>query len=810
MDTLPITPVIPDIVAAVVRTGTCVLSAPPGAGKTSTVPLVLMDAVEGKILMLEPRRVAARAAAERLAEQLGESLGATVGLRMRGESIAGRRIEVVTDGVLTRMLQGDPGLDGVGCVIFDEFHERSLQGDLGLAFCLEARGALREDLKLVVMSATLDAGPVAALLGGAPVVEAEGRTFPVETIHTQAPAGMLKGREFERAVAGLVEQALAEQEGGVLVFLPGEGEIRRVMGMLDLKGVEILPLYGALPFKAQRAAIRPSAGRKVVLATSIAETSLTIEDVRVVVDGGKARRAVFDPGKGMSRLVTERVSRAEADQRRGRAGRLAPGACYRLWAKGEEGALAAFAAPEIATADLAGMALDMAMWGARGAEGLALLTPPPEGMLDGARALLRDLGALDAEGGITPHGRAMAKLPTHPRLAHMVLSGGPGSAALAALCEERGVLRQAPVDLGAQLVCLHGKKGVGEVDRGALARVREGARRLKRYEGGPERQDVSLSPGAQLSLAFPDRIALKRPGAAARYLLSGGAGAVLDETDPLAGSQMLVVSDLDGDRREARIRRALPVSEAEIRAVHGDRICQERVCEWDRREKRVKARARVSLGALVLHEEGWTGAPDADFLPALLDGVRDLGLAVLRWRVEDARLRERIGWLTRRGEALPDVSDVALLEELEAWLGPCLDGCRSVEALGRAPAGAALRAWLGYEVMERVDRLAPDAIRAATGTRLPVDYSGERPQVSVRLQEMLGVTAHPVVGAGREPVVIEFLSPARRPIQTTADLPAFWAGSYAEVRKEMRGRYPKHDWPENPGEAVATRRLKPR
>ena len=670
MQALPIDPVLPDIVDALTSRGLCVLSAPPGAGKTTRVPLALLDKVKGKILMLEPRRVAARAAAERLATELGEKLGQSVGVRMRGQSVPGARIEVVTDGILTRLLQSDPSLDGIGCIIFDEFHERSMQADLGLGFVLESRNALREDLAVLVMSATLDVAAIAALLGGAPVVEAAGRSFPVGLVYAERPVGMLKGRDFVRSAVDLVMRAVAEQDGGALVFLPGEGEIRQVANALDgrIRDVDIMPLYGALPFAAQQAAIAPGSGRKLVLATSIAETSLTIQDITVVVDCGLARRSIFDPGNGMARLVTERVSRAEAEQRRGRAGRVAAGVCYRMWARGEEGALQAFAAPEIAQADLAGLALDLAMWGARDAENLALLTPPPEGLLAEARGLLRRLGALDDSGAITAHGQAIARLPVHPRLAHMVLRGGKGAAELAAICEERSVLKPARVDLVPQLRRLRGEKGIGETDHAALARAREGTKRLRRFEAGAEH-----SSGAQLSLAFPDRIALRRKGDEPRYLLSGGAGAILDREDTLAGARMLVAFDLDGDRREARIRRAIAVDEAEIRQVHADRITEVKLCEWSAREQRVKATVQTRLGALVLAEKTWKDASDALVLPALMDGVRATGLKVLDWSKSNTRLRARVEWLRNQGESMPDMSDEGLLSGLENWLGYTLN-----------------------------------------------------------------------------------------------------------------------------------------
>ncbi len=820
MASLPIDPVLPALVRALDTAGRAVLQAPPGAGKTTRVPLALLAAglVPGRILLLEPRRVAARAAAERLAEELGEPVGRRVGYRIRGESVAGSAIEVVTEGVLTRMLQSAPDLPGTGCVIFDEFHERALQADLGLALTLEVRGALRPDLRLLVMSATLDAGPVAALMDDAPIITAEGRAFPVETRWLDRPwsAGTGQGPRFEEAVADLVLSVVSETEGGVLVFLPGQGEIARTAARLAPRlpaGVVLQPLHGGLPFAEQRRALAPLAtGRRLVLATAIAETSLTIPDVRVVVDGGRARRARFDPGSGMSRLVTERVTRAEAEQRRGRAGRVAPGWCYRLWTRGEEGALAAFPPPEIASADLTGLALELALWGAADPAGLAFLTPPPAAAFAEARALLADLGAFDGEGRLTGHGRALAALPVHPRLAHMlVVAAGQGArpvaAGLAALAEARDPLRGRGADLALRLDAL--RRPPPGADAGALAAVAAEARRLAALV--PNGAGAGLAPGAVLSLAYPDRIAGRRPGAAPRYLLSGGKGAVLPEGDPLAAAPWLVAADLDGDPREARIRLALPVTEGDLRALHGDRLRREQVCEWSRREKAVVARERLMLGALALEDRRWASPPAEGVAAALLDGVRDLGLDVLPWTAAAERFAARVGWLRRHGEGdLPDLSREGLLATLDDWLAPWVAGMTRVSDLARLDLLMALEGMLDRPGRAALDRLAPASITAPTGTVLPVDYGGGSPRVSVRLQEMFGLTTHPTLGRDRVPVVVELLSPAQRPVQTTADLPGFWATTYAEVRSDLRGRYPRHPWPEDPAAAVPTRRVKPR
>ncbi len=818
---LPIEPVLGALAEALRATGRAVLQAPPGAGKTTRVPLFLLEqGFPGRVLMLEPRRIAARAAAERLASSLGEAPGGRVGYRIRGEAVPGSRIEVVTEGILTRMIQSDPELSGVGCVIFDEFHERALQADLGLALTWEIRGALRPDLRIIVMSATLDAAPVAALLDDAPILTAEGRAWPVETRWLDRPWSSGPRDRIEPAVADLVARALSETEGGVLVFLPGQREISRTAALLAPRlpaGVVAQPLHGGLPFAQQRKALSPlETGRKLVLATSIAETSLTVPDVRVVVDAGRARRSRFDPASGLSRLVTERVSRAEAEQRRGRAGRVAAGWCYRLWTKGEEGGLAAFAPPEILAADLAGLALELALWGTAKPEGMAFLTPPPASALAEALRLLSDLGALDGD-RITDHGRALARLPLHPRLAHMLVRApGPRSADLAALLQARDPVRgqggAAPVDLALRLAAIADPRAAEaehpiSVDRPAIEALRLESRRLRRLV--PEASEA-LSPGATLSLAYPDRIGKRRSGAAPRYLLSGGKGASLPEDDPLAAAPMLVAADLDGDPREARVRLALPVAESDIRALHADRLRRENICEWSPRERSVRTRQRLMLGAVALEDRHWSEAPPEAVAAALTDGVRALGLDILPWTDAARRFVGRVEWLRRQIPELPDFAQEGLLADLGDWLTPRLERMSRIEDLGRLDLRAALEDRLGWDERRTLDRLAPAEITAPTGTRLPIDYSGAAPSISVRLQEMFGLTRHPVIGPGEVPLVIELLSPGMRPVQTTSDLPGFWQRSYADVRRDMRGRYPRHPWPDDPAAAEPTRRAKPR
>ena len=807
---LPIDDILPDLTAALRRAGRAVLQAPPGAGKTTRVPLALLEQVTGRIVMLEPRRLAARAAAEQMARVLGEDVGKTVGYRIRGEAVTSpaTRIEVVTEGILTRMLQSDPELRGVGAVIFDEFHERSLNADLGLALTWEVREALRPDLAFVVMSATLDAGPVARLLDDAPILTAQGRAFAVDTRWLPRPRP--KAERFEVAAANLIAQAVTEAEGSVLVFLPGEGEIRRVATALQGRVGEagIYPLYGALPFAQQRAAIAPMAGgRKIVLATAIAETSLTIEDIRIVVDCGLARRARFDPGSGMSRLVTERVTRAEAEQRRGRAGRVAEGVCYRMWARSEEGALAAFAPPEIERADLAGLALELALWG--GAEGLRFLTPAPQGAMSEARALLCSLGALGDAGRITAHGRAMAALPLHPRLAHMLLSAGKEGAGLAALLSERDILQGAPVDLGLRLMALRDPRGFVDrtpyaLHRATLERVREDMRRLARL--APKTQ-TTLSPAEMAALAYPDRIGLRRKGDAPRYVLSGGKGAVLPDADGLGQMRLIVVTDTDGNPQEARIRQAIALSDAELRGLYGDQIVWQNRCTWSKRHRRIESRAQECFGALVLEDRIWRDPDPQAVIEAACDGLRDLGLPV-----SDAARRfiARVELLRAQGAEMPNMRDEALLDKLESWLGPYLASCRTADQLRALDLVPGLRAMLDWGQTQILDEMAPAQFVTPLGNRIPIDYSGDAPEIAVRLQEMFGLPSHPVIGPARQPLRITLLSPARRPVQVTMDLPGFWAESYADVRKNMRGQYPRHPWPENPLEAAPTLRAKPR
>lgn len=795
---LPVAQVLEPLGKALQEGGTAVLHAPPGAGKSTLVPLFLAGRFrgDGRILVLEPRRLAARALAERMAWMLGEKPGLRVGYRVRGHArvSASTRVEVVTEGILTRMIQDDPALAGVSCVIFDEFHERSLQADLGLALALEARAVLRPDLALVVMSATLDVEPVAALMGGAPVIRSDGTAFPVRTHWLARPVD--PALSHEAAVAALVRHALQKTEGAMLVFLPGEREIRRVASLLaPVAGIAVRPLHGSMPLSGQRAALGPASGRKVILATAIAQTSLTIPDIRVVVDGGRVRRARFDPASGMTRLVTERVSRAEAEQRRGRAGRVAEGQCFRLWTRGEEGPMAAFPPPEIETADLASLALELALWGS---ESVPLPTRPDAARMSEARALLAGLDALGPDGRVTAHGRRLAALPLHPRLAHMICVAGAEAAPLAALVSARDPLPDSGADLALRLERLRTPTAT-ETDRDALAPIRAEAARLARAAPRATRPGLSLAQMA--ALAYPDRIGLRREGDAPRYLLSGGRGASLADRSALGSARMLVATDLDGDRREARIRQAIAISATELREVHPDLFHEVGEVFWSARAGRVIARRCEKFAALVLSEQPWPDAPEEARARAALDGLRAAGLP---WTPQSQRLRDRIA-LVREAD-WPAVDDMSMLdgEGAEPLLRQ-LGTCRTRDDLRAIDLAAVLRALVGPGRMSIVEHLAPEHFVTPTGRRVPISYEGDTPSVALRLQEMFGTARHPVVGARHVALRLTLLSPADRPLQVTSDLPGFWAGAYAEVRKEMRARYPRHPWPEDPANSEPAR-----
>jgi len=837
MISLPIDEALPALRQALLSRDEAVLEAPPGAGKTTRVPLALLNEpwLAGQsIVMLEPRRLAARAAAERLASELGEKVGETVGYRIRLESKVGpnTRIEVVTEGILARRLQDDPTLEGVGLVIFDEFHERSLDADLALALTLNARVLLRDEpLKLLLMSATLEGARLSSLLDDAPVVRSEGRMYPVAQRWGRP---FQAGERIEQRVAQTVLQALDEEPGSVLVFLPGQAEIRRVNDVLaeqlrDRGEVMLCPLHGELGLMAQRAAIEPApAGkRKVVLATNIAETSLTIEGVRVVVDAGLARVPRFDPGSGMTRLETRRISRASATQRAGRAGRLQPGACYRLWSEDQHAQLAAYGEAEILQADLAGVALQLARWGVEPDE-LAWLDVPPAAAYRQAQDLLERLGALgrNARGGwqLTAHGLAMAELPTHPRIAHMLLRGqalglAPLAADLAALLVERDIQRGGGTDISTRLGLLDGSAG----RQGGAQRVRQLARQFRgllRGSSGVAPVDASDHRwvGALLAFAYPDRIARQRREAGGEYRLANGRAAVFGEPDALMKESWLVIAELGSrqGQREERIYRAAALDPALFDEVLSEQVRQRDELEWDEREGVLRAERQRRIGELILSREPLPGLDDEARGRALLGLVRRKGLELLPWTPELRQWQARI-WLLRQIDVSagadsewPDVSDDALLARLEEWLLPYLGKVSRLAHFAQLDLKAMLATLLPWPLPQRLDELAPVAIAVPSGSRVRLDYSESPPVLAVRLQELFGLADTPRVAGGRQPIKLHLLSPARRPVQVTQDLASFWANTYAEVKKDLKGRYPKHYWPDDPLVAEPTARAKPR
>jgi ATP-dependent helicase HrpB len=814
------------------------LEAPPGAGKSTIVPLVLRASPwleDQKILMLEPRRIAARAVAGRMAHLLGETVGKSVGFRTRLETRVSRdtRVEVVTEGILTRMLQDDSGLAGIGCVIFDEFHERSLNADLGLALCIESQQTLREDLRLLVMSATLDLAPIAKLLGDAPIVTARGRSFEVTTQYIPRRPDIY----LEQQTAQVVRTALREHEGDVLCFLPGAAEIRRVQRALEDSNPDprlaVLPLYGELEGAAQDAALAPApAGqRKIVLATSIAETSLTIEGIRIVIDSGLRRYAEFDPATGMSRLVTAKVSQAAADQRRGRAGRLSAGHCYRLWSEGMQASLAPQTAPEILHADLAPLALELSCWGAVDAASLSWLDAPPAAPLAQARDLLRQLDAIDSAARITPHGRMLEKLGTHPRLAHMLVKAREHGAAhlacdLAAILSERDILRAVAgggardADLRLRVAVLRGDSrdlppGLN-VDSRALKHAARNSEHWKRTfaQGRTDSVDPHQWSGILLAWAYPDRIGRAR-GDGGRYLLANGRGARFGEPQALSKAEFIVAAELDGAEREARIFLAAPIAATDIDEYFSAHILDHSEIAWDDREQAIRARRERRLGALVLHSTE-IRAPEAHALQdAALTGLRQLGIGGLPWTSQLRQWQARVLLMRQHAvpapEPWPALSDAALAATLEDWAPPWIAGVTRREHFARMDLANALRSRLSYAQAAILEREAPTQFTVPSGSQIPIDYlDGEIPTLSVRLQEMFGLSQTPSVAAGRMPLLLKLLSPARRPVQITRDLVSFWNRGYHDVKKDLKGRYPKHYWPDDPYAAEPTRRARPR
>ena len=817
---LPVDVALPELTAALHANNAAVLVAPPGAGKTTRVPLVLaaepwaqLSGQSTRILVLEPRRLAARAAAARMAHNLGEAVGETVGLRVRfGSKVSRRtRIEIITEGIFTRMIVDDPMLEGVAAVLFDEFHERSLDADLGLALARDAQQGLREDLKILVMSATIDGARVGALLGGAAVIESRGRIFPVETRYVGRDA-----RPIEPQLADTIARAMRAERGSVLAFLPGTAEIRRTQDLLANRAdaaTDIVPLYGALGGDEQARAIEPArpGRRKIVLATSIAETSITIEGVRIVVDSGLARVPRYEPDVGVTRLDTVRVSRAAADQRRGRAGRTEPGVCYRLWDEPQTAALEPFARPEILAADLSSFALDLAAWGAD-ADKLAFLDPPPRAALTEARALLAALGAIDESGRITVEGRQLRRLPLPPRLARMVIDAaragqGTLAAELAALIGERG--------LGSDDIDMRERLGALRRDRSPRARdARAMARRWVEVvdSSSPASGGGDLSVGALIALAFPERIAKNRGTGGAAFLLANGRGASLDPASPLAREPFLAVAELAGSAAQGRILSAAPITLAEIEAHFADRIVARGDVAFDAASLSLRGRNSRRLGAIVLGERPVRVSPDENNARLLAESVANLGIDRLPWTSALKQWRDRVTFLRHsEGGEWPDLSDTALAGSAGQWLVSALAGRIALAELPADEFAAALGELLPWPLLRRLDAEAPVYFEAPTGTRVPIDYASEGgPKIAIRVQELFGLDRHPAIAGGKVPLAIELLSPAHRPVQTTRDLPGFWRGSYAAVRAEMRGRYPKHPWPDDPIAAAPTRRAKPR
>jgi ATP-dependent helicase HrpB len=832
---LPISTALPALSAALAQGRNALIQAPPGAGKSTLVPLHISGSPwlgSSKILMLEPRRIAARAVAQRMAQLCGEAVGQHIGYRTRLETRVSRetRIEVVTEGILTRMLQNDASLAGIGCVIFDEFHERSLHADLGLALALESQQSLREDLRLLVMSATLDLLPLTRLLNDAPVITAAGRSFEVETRYVPRRTEL----PIEQQVAQTVRVALRDDEGDILCFLPGAAEIRRVQRALDdaaLGATRILPLFGDLSAAEQDAALTPAptGQRKIVLATSIAETSLTIEGVRVVIDSGLRRFQEFDPSSGMSRLVTGKASQAAADQRRGRAGRLASGVCYRLWSEGTQAGLALHAAPEIMQADLAPLALELANWGATDAASLRWLDPPPAAPLAQARDLLLSLEAIDPAGRVTPHGRSLSELGMHPRLAHMLRKSVPLGAArlacdLAAVLSERDILRAAPgnrdADMRLRAAVMRGDPhalpaGVN-VDARALSQAKRSSALWQR-QIAPDSSDGSdphTMTGLLLAFAYPDRIGRARD-TSGRYLLANGRGARFNEAQSLAKSEYLVAAEIDGAEREARIFLGAPLDLADLEQHFATHITMHSDIAWDGRNHAIRARRERRLGAIVLDARDLDTPDPQAMQEAAIAGIASLGIEALPWTPALRQWQARVSLLrrlrVRAPEEWPDVEDPSLLSTLGTWAPPWIVGISRREHFARIDLAAALHGMLSHRQREILERDAPTHLAVPTGSRIPIDYQdGDTPSVSVRLQEMFGLTATPSIAEAKMPLLLKLLSPAGRPVQVTRDLVSFWARGYHDVKKDLKGRYPKHYWPDDPYTAVPTRRARPR
>lgn len=842
MSSLPINAALPALLKALRERSEVVLQAPPGAGKTTKVPLALLDEpwLQGQtIIMLEPRRLAARGAAERMASELGEKVGETVGYRIRLDSKVGpkTRIEVVTEGILTRRLQSDPSLEGVGLVIFDEFHLRNLDADLALALTLNGRELFRDDapLKVLLMSATLEGERLSRLLDDAPIVTSEGRMFPVSTIWSKPQQ---PGEFIEPRVITACLEALADQTGSVLAFLPGQAEIRRVATGLEealsnspslQRDVLLCPLHGELDLNQQSAAIDPApAGkRKVVLATNIAETSVTIDGVRVVIDAGLERVPRFDPRSGMTRLDTQRISKASATQRAGRAGRLEPGVCYRLWSEAQHDQVAAFSAPEIQQADLTGLALQLARWGVHPGD-LKWLDAPPTAAYSQANDLLRRLGALQSDGQLTKHGQAMAELPSHPRIAHLLLRGHELGLAemacnIAALLGERDIQRGGGADLHSRLAILSGEQKAQRGEQSGAQRAKQLARQYRSFLRGLPSQPVADPDhprwvGCLLALAYPDRVAQQRRAGGAEYRLANGRAAMFTETDALMKHPWLVVADLGSrqGQREERIYLAANLDEALFDTVLQEQVTRVDELDWDEREGVLRAERQVKVGELILSRAPLADLSDEARIQALLNFVRRKGLELLPWTPELRQWQARVELLRTLDDesgsqsVWPDLRDEALLVSLEQWLGSYVGNVTRLSHFGQLDLYSIIRNQLSWPLPQQLDAQAPQTVLVPSGSNIRIDYSERPPVLAVRLQELFGQADTPRIANGRQVLKLHLLSPARRPVQVTQDLANFWASTYAEVKKDLKGRYPKHFWPDDPLVAQATARAKPR
>ena len=818
--TYPIDDVLPQLGETFQTTNNVVLSAPTGAGKTTRVPISLLASkwmTGKKLIMLEPRRLAARRAAEYMAAQLGEPVGQTVGYRIRGEAVVSKntRIEVVTEGILTQLLQHEPELTNIALVIFDEFHERSIHADLGLALTLDVQEHLRTDLRILVMSATLDNIAVASLFGNAQIVESAGFLYPIMTIY----ARFISDKPIETRMVDNLVRALGEQEGDILAFLPGQKEIRRVANLLWEKhlptDVIIHSLFGDASYEQQSAALSPApAGkRKIILSTSVAETSLTIDGVRVVIDSGLVRTAHFDVRRGMSGLVTVPVSKAVTDQRRGRAGRLQPGICYRLWTEAEHGLLPDYPQPEIKTADLAPLVLHLVQWGTPTGSSLRFLDPPPEAHMTQARTLLEALGALDHLGKLTAHGKAMTELPLHPRFASMILRGkelhyGALACDIAALLEERDILagrKDIDIDLASRLHSLYQKyKG----DKGTIERIISQSKRLRQLVGTRSESNTiqENAPGILLALAYPERIARRRENGSYRYQMASGTACVLPKGSLLAREEFLAIGEVDGIGTEVRVYLAAPLVKKDVQRVFADSIIEEEEIRWSTNDEVVIARTVSRLGAIIISEQS-IDLHGEKVVSAMIEGIRLMGLDCLPWDKETRALQQRVEWLKKNVpslEGLPDFSNTSLLDSMEIWLSPFLDGCWKRGQLAKLSMLTMLKSQLSHALLQRIDSLAPSHLKLPSGSHIAIDYSAEQPVLAVRLQELFGQKETPKICGGKVQVLVHLLSPAHRPLAVTQDLHSFWNKTYPEIRTQLRSRYPKHFWPEDPLTAKPT------